>query len=276
MRLPRPSFPRRLLGTAAGVVLAAGLLLEGWAAVDRAKAGPPAGSVTSLRATAEANPSAAAYSRLSRAQARAWDAEGAARSALTASRLAPGDAALAASAESAVDAAARARLLPASRVALAAAAGSLLLLVLSRRAKRRALRRRRALLSAARGRIAMSVEGDPSLEGAATGAAAGSHAVLRPGAQGLLMDVLLSAPLGDAANRPPLVVVLSHAGSSRTVRLSPIRDWAGAAARARVQGASLATLLAAPGRWRVHVRADDAVLADGEVSVEPRRISAAA
>src|SRR5204863_97501 len=129
---------------AAGVALAAALVLEGWAAVDRAAAGAPAGSVTSLTAAAEARPSAAAYSRLARAQARAWDAEGAARSALTASRLAPGDGALA------------------------------------------------------------------------------------------------------------------------------------AAARARVQGPSLAALLSAPGRWRVLVRADDAVVADGEVSVEPARVNAAA
>ena len=118
-------------------------------------------------------------------------------------------------------------------------------------------------LSGSRARLLLAVEGD--------GEASGDSALLRPATGALVIDAHVEGPLCRARPLPPLVVALSHATDGRTVRLSPRRDWSDGAARFRVEGASLAQVVAHPGVWRVLLRAGDAILAQGLVEVAAAR-----
>jgi hypothetical protein len=83
-----------------------------------------------------------------------------------------------------------------------------------------------------------------------------------------VVDADLGTPVGDLRPRPPVVLVLSHSGAGKAVRLSPVRDYAGSAVRVRVHGRSLDEVLSEPGRWRVLARVGDTTLAEGGVTVE--------
>jgi hypothetical protein len=236
----------------------------GRSAFDRWSARAPSGGLPAAEAAAEAQPSAAALHRLARARARAGDADGAASAALSAARLAPNDAALRAAADRALDAALRAK---AARVAMPFLALSGAFLALRGASLARARRRRRRALdaiAAARGTVVATAQGSGQRPGA-----------LRPGAASLVLDVHLGTALGDLRPPPPITVALSHAGVGRSVRLTPVREYAGTAVRVRVSGSSLDEVLRFPGRWRVLVRSEGLAVAEGEVLVEGARAPSA-
>lgn len=173
----------------------------------------------------------------------------AARHAQLAARLAPDDAPRQAAAEHAVDVALAYRARPWTRVA--GGVGGLLLLVLVLRTlhRHRARRHLRRFLDDVTGRIAFTVDGEPM----------GSTARLRPGTESLTIDVFLRGRYGMAcpprpARAPTLHVSLSHAGTSRTLRLRPLRHARDSAVRIPVRPETLRRVLDVPGRWRVHAR----------------------
>jgi len=170
----------------------------------------------------------------------------AARHATFARRLAPGDAARAEAAEDAVDRALLAHWRPPLRVA---AAGGLLFLLVAGARSCRSRRRRR--------RLAAWVSGlDARLSVRADGAPLGDGSALAPGARNGAVDVFLR-PRGTG--RPPrpgptLALVLSHAASNTTLRLTPRHDVRADAVRVPLKDATLARILARPGAWRLEAR----------------------
>jgi hypothetical protein len=260
VRLPLVSWVAPAATPAAAIVFAASAALAAWSYADRARARGRGGDPVAAAAAAEAEPSAAAYRRLSLARLGAGDAEGAAAAALTAARLAPKDARAAAAADAALDAAMRARAARGARPWLLASAAWLA--VAGARAALAARERRRVgdALRRARGRVVPACEG----EGAATGVAG-------PETAGIVLDVHLGAALGDLRGKPPVVVVLSHSGASRAVRLSPVSDYSGSALRVRLSDSARGEVLAHPGRWRLLARAGGETVAEGVLEVRGRR-----
>jgi hypothetical protein len=263
--------------TAAALVVTAGVGLEAWAAVDRvtaASAGPSRiarsrAGLVDLEAKAREHPTPVAYAELARAEAAAGHAAEAASAALTASRLAPDNATMAATAENYVDSAFRAHVRGVVRPFAGIGAALLVLSFFLAAHRRRDERRRDAILANARGRIVLSVEGD--------GEARADTATLRPpGTKALVIDVHGDSTLASLRKPPPLVVALTNSQAGRTVRLAPKKDAAGGAARFRLTGDALREVLARPGKWRVLVRAGGALLAEGSVRVEPRMTVVAA
>ena len=260
---PVPRF-RPFVAALAALVLLTGLVLEGWTAADRGRLGArSAADLPAALALTRTRPSSAAYARLSRAQAAAGQARDAATSAVIAARLVPNDAKAAATSEQFVDAALRATVRDLLRPFAGLSVLALIVLAITGVRRRAAAWHRERTLSHARGRVVLAVEGAD----ASCGEGHGDHAVLRPGAQALVVDAHVGAALGDLRDAPPLVVALSHAEAGRTVRLSARREYAGGAARFRVVGDALKEIARIPGRWRVLVRADGALLAEGEVRV---------
>ncbi len=214
-----------------------------------------------LGAAAEREPTAEAMDRAGRAFLAAGDVEGALSELEAAARLAPGDAARAATADHAVDLALLDRGRGLARVLLAGGLLGLLGLgvgVVRARARRRRLA---AWLDGVRGRIEVRVAGRAPADGLAR---------LEPGRGPVSVDVFLAAPAG--ARRPPrpgptLLVVFSHAARSRSVRLTPVRDLAQDAARVAVRDETRALLERTPGRWRVQARLDGRLVAESRLDV---------
>ena len=264
MACPPVSRIRPFLAALAALVLLAGLVLEGWTAADRvALGGRSAGDLPAALALTRERPSSAAYVRLARAQAAAGQARDAATSEVIAARLAPNDATLAARSERFVDAALLATVRDGARPFAGASVLLLAVLAVTGLRRRAVASARERIIDRARGRVVLKVEG----ANASCGEAHGDHAVLRPGAHALVVDAHVGAALGDLKGGPPLVVALSHAEAGRTVRLSARSEYTGGAARFRVVGDALREIARVPGRWRVLVRADGTLLAEGEVQV---------
>ncbi len=83
--------------------------------------------------------------------------------------------------------------------------------------------------------------------------------------EAVVVDVFLQPR--TPGHRPPtkgptLSLVLSHALSSTSLRLTPRRDVTHDAVRVRLKDATLARLLARPGPWRLEARLDDRVLGE--------------
>lgn len=88
----------------------------------------------------------------------------------------------------------------------------------------------------------------------------------------LSVDVFLHAK--GAPPRPPrpgptLALVLSHAASNTTLRLTPVRDVVGDAVRTRLKEGTLARVLAHPGTWRILARLDGRPVVESRLEVEP-------
>jgi hypothetical protein len=64
-------------------------------------------------------------------------------------------------------------------------------------------------------------------------------------------------------------VFLSQGTAGRSIRLTPRADVRGDAVRFRLRDETLRGLLAWPGRWRVAARADDRLIGEGWVDVDP-------
>jgi hypothetical protein len=173
----------------------------------------------------------------------------AARHAQLAARLAPDDGPLQDRAERAVDVALAYRARPWTRVA--GGLGLLVAILLAMRGlrARRIRRHLQRFLDGVTGRVAFTVDGEPR----------GSTARLRSHNEALTIDVFLKGRHGMAcpprpARAPTLHVSLSHAGASRTVRLTPVKRLRDKAVRIPVRAETLRRIMDVPGRWRVHAR----------------------
>jgi hypothetical protein len=213
-------------------------------------------------AFAEAQPSARAWHLASLALT--WDGErerSAARAATRAAKLSPGDLALLAAEESAVDALVWAEMREVSRPVSAVAVVVLVLACAGWLARRVHARRRRGWIDRVRARLVVNADGSP--------ARAGGDPVVTPDTRGLALDIFLDGA-GEVPARqgPTLAVVLSHGRESRIVRLTPVKDVRQDALRVRLSDATLAEVLAHPGRWRVTVALDGRHVGEAAVLVE--------
>lgn len=215
-----------------------------------------------LAARAEAVQTPDARHLASLAAASAGSFGEAARQAELAARLAPGDAAARSAAEDAMDTALLARVRTPARIA---GGTSILVLLLAavRGARRR--RRRRQLeqwLDGVEGRMSVSVDGrrDPT------------SPTVAPDTRAITVDVFLRAkrPRRPASTGPTMALVLSHAASSTTLRLTPVRDVRGDAVRTRLKDATLTRVLARPGTWRLEARLDGRAIAERRMEVEAK------
>lgn len=268
MRSTTLPFLARLVGVLAAAVAAAGLALEGWCALDRARGGREEMTYEEAAREVLARPTAATFARLSRANASAGNADGAAYAAAVAARLAPNDPALAAEAERTMDAAVRARVRTYARPA-----GGVAVLLLVGLGFAAARRRRDAealvrTVEGAGGRIRVMPEGSRP--------APGNDPMVDGGTRALVLDVELPIACARRRRCPPVVAWLSNATASRTVRLSPRADVASGAVRWRIEGDTLATIGASPGRWRVVVRVGPAFLGESSFLVTPAGLRTAA
>jgi hypothetical protein len=215
-----------------------------------------------LSAHAEAHPSALTWRLASLALT--WDGErerAAAKAAARATRLAPGDPALAAGEEAAVDALLWAEMREASRPAAAIAGVVLALAFFGWLGRRVHARRRREWIDAIRARLVVNADGSP--------VHAGAQPLVTPDTRGLALDVFLdgAGPM-PARDGPTLSVVLSHGRESRIVRLTPVKDVRQDALRVRLSDTTLAEVRAHPGRWRVSVALDGRHVGEAALLVE--------
>ena len=268
MRSSNLSWFARLIGVLAAVVAAAGMSLAAWCALDRAHAGAPPVSREAAAHSVLAQPSAATFSRLAHADAAAGNAGGAAYAAGVAARIHPDDPVLAAEADRAVDAAVRAHLLASARPATVGAVGMLLILGVASWRRRRQARAIVRTLAGERGRIRLVPEGSRP--------APGNDAMVDEGTRALVLDAEFPPKIARLKHCPAAVVYLSNSSANRTVRLSPRTDVQSGAVRWRIEGDTLASIAAAPGRWRVILRVGSATLAESSFLVTPlARIRAA-
>jgi hypothetical protein len=217
-----------------------------------ARAGEPAAAARALGTLTEQRPTPELHHAAALAWLAAGQADAAARQAQLAARLAPQDGALAADAERMLnqDMAWHAR--PWTRPAAALAAAVLLLLLAGAWHRRREQRRLHDYLAGLRARVDAWADGEPLAH----------PLVLQPGTGSLTLDVFLRGRHGLACPRrpeqvPALHLVLSSAGSNRTLRLRPVTNVCGDAVRVPVTDDTLGRLLARPGRWRLHLRLGD-------------------
>ncbi len=204
-------------------------------------------------------PSAEAHDLASLAALAAGRFDDAARDAALAARLVPGDAVRAARTDHLLDLAMMARVWPALRVGTLL--GLITLLVLGVRARRRALVRRRlaSWIHGVRADLAPRVDGRT----------AAGPALVMPG-DALSLDLFFRAkgrPARPPAPGPTLLLVLSHAASSRSIRLTPRRGIRQDAVRTRVREATLGRLLERPGRWRAQALLDGRLVAEAPLEV---------
>jgi hypothetical protein len=199
---------------------------------------PTADEARALAVAAEAKPTAETWTHASLAAAARGDLEAAARGAVLAARLAPGDTALARRADEMLDATALARLRVPGRIALGA--GLLVLLVRGHRARRRHRRER------ARSEWAHHLEGRLSVTLAGPTPFVDLFLTPRP----------CHRPMPPPPEGGTLAVVLSSSSESRTVRLPPVRGVREDAVRIRLSDATVREVLSRPGRWRVQARLD--------------------
>jgi hypothetical protein len=268
MRATTLPFLARLVGVLAAAVAAAGMALEGWCALDRAHGGRAELTYEAAAKEVFAHPSAESFARLSRAHATAGNADGAAYAAAVATRLAPNDPALGAEAERTMDAAVRVRVRAYARPASAAAVLVLVGLGFAAARRRREAEALVRTMAGGGGRIRVVPEGSRP--------APGNDAMVDGGTKALVLDVEVPAACARRKRCPPVVVYLSNSTANRTIRLSPRSDVASGAVRWRVEGATLATIGASPGRWRVVVRIGPAVLGESSFLVTPSGLRTAA
>jgi hypothetical protein len=292
---------RRLPCALAALALLAGLAVEGWTAhasgdaaralpsrarsvlrtleADRAtaaaletayrhaaagRAGECARALESVLAT---EPSAPLHALASLAWLATGDGVTSARHAQLAARLAPEDAALSSGAERALDLAVVYRARGATRTAGALGSAFLLVLLAAGWHGRRARRHRDAFLDALAARVRVTVDGEDVT----------AAPILEADSESLLLDVFLHGRYGMACPRRrgrdlALHVTFSHAGSSRTVRLTPVREVRESAVRVPVRAETLRRLLAEEGRWIVHVRLGTRALLALPLDVRARRV----
>jgi hypothetical protein len=91
--------------------------------------------------------------------------------------------------------------------------------------------------------------------------------------EALSVDLFLSGRYGMACPRrpgrsPTLHLTFSHAGSSQSVRLRPIRRVCDSAVRVPVRNETLRRILATEGRWRLHARLANRPVATADLIVE--------
>jgi hypothetical protein len=231
------------------------LLADVRASLARHELAPPA---TLLAARAEAAQSCDARRLASLAAASIGAFGEAARQAELAARLAPGDAAARQEAEDAVDAALLGRVRTPARILGGAAVLFLLLAALHAARRRHRGRLRARWLDGVRGRMSVSVDGRREAGGA----------WLSSDARVVSVDVFLRAADGPCPGPgPTLGLVLSHAASSRSLRLTPVRDVQGDAVRTRLKDATLARVLERPGTWRLEARLDGRAIAEHHLEV---------
>ncbi len=227
------------------------------------RARDPASAARALDEVTRSAPTPELHQVTSLAWYAARDGLAGARHAQLAARLAPTDAHAQAAAERAVNVALAWRIRPFSRPLGAFGALGLLALLASAGIRRRQRRRLEAFLDEVRGRVAFLTDG-------------GTHErtpILGGHTQSLTVDVFLSGRYGMACPRrpgrsPTLQLAFSHAGSSKTLRLRPIRRVCDSAVRVPVREETLRTLLATGGRWRLHVRLANRPVAVADLIVE--------
>ena len=169
------------------------------------------------------------------------DFDEAARQAVLASRLAPLDAGARAESERALDLALIARARRPLRLAALASAFVLGFLGLTARARRHREARRRAWVEDIESTVVLGIDGRE--------AALPEMVPLTPETDSVVVDVFLRPR--TAGRRPPrpgptLSVVLSHAASSTSLRLTPQHDVRSDAVRVRWTDATIARLLSKP------------------------------
>lgn len=224
-----------------------------------------AGAAAILAIRTENTPSSASHSLAARGAAAAGRFDEAARHAAFAARLAPADDGAVEVAQHQVDLTLLHRVRPATRVL--AGVGAVLLFAVLWGARRRARRGRRlaAWLDGLESRMTVLVDGQ-RMSGDRT-------FVVRPDAASVAVDLFLRA--GGACRRPPrpgptLSLVLSHAASNLTLRLTPRRDVRDDAVRIRFRDETLARLLARAGTWRLVARLDGQRVGEASIEVAPR------
>jgi hypothetical protein len=205
---------------------------------------------------------AALHTALQQAWLAADEGAAAAQNAQFAARIAPEDADLAREADRMVDLALAYRVRPAARIGAGLSALALLVLGILGYAARRRRRALESYLDSVSGRLRFSVDGAP----------APYPLRLGPGIEALTLDVFLSGRYGMACPRrpargPTMHVSCSHAGANETLRLRPVRHVCDSAVRVHMQDHTLRRLLARPGRWRIHVRLGDRIVANATLDV---------
>lgn len=207
-------------------------------------------------------PTPSFHALAARAYRAAGDARTAARHWQLAASLAPEDEQLASAARASIDRALLAGLLPGARIGLGLAALWFVFLFVHRGHARARERRTREWLEQLRGRLSFSVDGTSGV----------SRPVLHPDTESLAIDLFLSGRYGFALPTAPrwgstLTLSLSHAGSSRTVRLTPVRNVRSDAVRVPLKDTSLDQVIDRAGTWRVTARLGDRVVALGDLTV---------
>jgi len=224
--------------------------------------GAPARVAHDLEAIVADHPTAALHHVTSLAYYAAGDDQAAGHHAQLAARLAPQDADLAAAATRAVNVALAWRARSITRPLGLLAALALVALVLSAGARAHQRRRFEDYLDAVRGRVVFLADGE----------AFPSAVTLDGRTEALALDVFLHGRHGLACprrprRRPTLHVAFSHAASSTTLRLRPLRKLTDTAVRLPLRRETLGAILAKDGRWRLHVRLGPRTIAHAEVLV---------
>lgn len=227
------------------------------------RARAPALTAAALEAVVRERPTAELHHAASLAYYAAKDGLAGARHAQLAARLAPTNVALQETAERAVDIALAFRVRPVSRPLGVIGAIGLLALVVSAGVRRHQHRRLDAYLEQLRGRLVFRT--DDGVEQRVP--------VLDRRTEALTVDLFLSGRYGMACPRrpgrsPTLHLAFSHAGSSQTVRLRPIRRMCDSAVRVPVRSETLRRILATEGRWRLHARLANRPVATADLVVE--------
>ncbi|MGE0192499.1 MAG: hypothetical protein AB7T63_10720 [Planctomycetota bacterium] len=200
-----------------------------------------------LEALAAESPSPEAHTAASIAWQALGDEAAAVRHAELAARLAPGDADVIARRDRIVDLALVGRMR--SRVKPFAWFSGLALAFLGVRGLMRRLRdgARRRSTRALVVRAAVVADGERLAPGATL-----------PDTDDMAVDVFIEGlrTTSRPGRGPRLELVFSHAGGSRTVRLTPLKDVRHAATRIPLGESARASLLATPGTWRLHASLD--------------------
>ncbi|MDJ0521629.1 MAG: hypothetical protein QNJ90_06080 [Planctomycetota bacterium] len=222
-----------------------------------------AGTADALATVVKDHPSAELHHVLSLAAFGAGEGLAGARHAQLAARLAPTHIELQERAEHAVNIALAWRVRPVSRPLGVIGAIGILALIVTAGVRRHQRRRLEDYLDDVRGRIVFQADGGSSER----------VPVLGPHTESLTIDLFLSGRYGMARPRcpwrsPTLHLAFSHAGSSQTIRLRPVRHVSDSAVRVPVRSETLRKLLATNGRWRLHARLANRAIANADLIVE--------
>lgn len=227
------------------------------------RARDPVGTARALEAVVRDHPTAALHHATSLAYYAAQDGMSGARHAQLAARLAPTDVDLLERAEHTVDVALAWRARPVSRPLGVLGGIGLLTLLFSAGLRRHRQKRLESFLDEVRGRVAFRADGGSEER----------TPILGRQTEALTVDIFLSGRYGMACPRrpgrsPTMHLAFSHAGSSKTLRLRPVRRVCDSAVRVHVRDQTLRTLLATDGRWRLHVRLANRPVATADLIVE--------